>query len=51
MERDTMTVSSETIDTAEAEAAIEELFWIERTTCVHLHYAKPGCYACRVVRA
>lgn len=35
----------------EAEAAIEELFAIERTACVHLHYAKPGCYACRVVRA
>jgi hypothetical protein len=35
----------------EAEAAIAELFAIERTACLHLHYAKPGCYACRVVCA
>lgn len=35
----------------EAETAIDELFAIERTAYLHLHYAKPGCYACRVVRA
>lgn len=27
------------------------LFALERTDYIHLHYAKPGCYACRVVRA
>lgn len=35
----------------ELEAGIGELFAIERTDYLHLHYAKPGCYACRVVRA
>lgn len=35
----------------ELEAGLDELFALERTDYVHLHYAKPGCYACRVVRA
>lgn len=35
----------------ELEAGLDELFAIERTDYIHLHYAKPGCYACRVVRA
>lgn len=35
----------------ELEPAIEALFAHERTAYLHLHYAKPGCYACRVERA
>ena len=35
----------------ELEAGLDELFALERTDYIHLHYAKPGCYACRVVRA
>jgi len=35
----------------ELEAGLDALFALERTAYVHLHYAKPGCYACRVVRA
>ncbi|MFD0724540.1 DUF1203 domain-containing protein [Lysobacter brunescens] len=35
----------------ELEAGIAELFAIDRTEYLHLHYAKPGCYACRVTRA
>lgn len=35
----------------ELEAGLDDLFALERTDYVHLHYAKPGCYACRVVRA
>jgi hypothetical protein len=35
----------------ELEAGIAELFAMERIDYLHLHYAKPGCYACRVVRA
>ena len=35
----------------ELEAGLDELFALERTDYVHLHYAKPGCYACRAVRA
>lgn len=33
------------------EAGIAELFALERAEYLHLHYAKPGCYACRVSRA
>jgi len=36
---------------AALEAGLEALFALERTDYVHLHYAKPGCYACRAVRA
>jgi hypothetical protein len=36
---------------SELEAAIAELFAHERIDYLHLHYAKPGCYACRVARA
>lgn len=35
----------------ELEPGIETLFAHERTAYLHLHYAKPGCYACRVERA
>lgn len=35
----------------ELEAGITELFALERVDYLHLHYAKPGCYACRVERA
>ena len=33
------------------ELAIDAMFAHERTAYLHLHYAKPGCYACRVERA
>ena len=33
------------------DAGIAELFALERADYLHLHYAKPGCYACRVTRA
>ncbi len=32
------------------EAGITELFALDRVAYLHLHYAKPGCYACRVER-
>lgn len=35
----------------ELEAGLDALFALERTDYIHLHYAKPGCYACRVSRA
>lgn len=35
----------------ELETGIAELFALERVDYLHLHYAKPGCYACRVARA
>lgn len=35
----------------ELESGIAALFALERVDYLHLHYAKPGCYACRVARA
>lgn len=46
-----MMVWAEAVQDTEVEAAIAALFAIERTAYIHIHYAKPGCYACRVERA
>ena len=45
-----MMVWAEVLPGAELESGIAALFDIERTAYLHLHYAKPGCYACRVER-
>ena len=36
---------------SDLEAGIGQLFALERSAYLHVHYAKPGCYACRVDRA
>ena len=36
---------------SELESGISEMFALERVAYLHVHYAKPGCYACRVERA
>ena len=36
---------------SDIESGIAALFALERVAYLHLHYAKPGCYACRVERA
>ena len=46
-----MMVWAEVLPGSEVETAIEALFAIERFAYIHIHYAKPGCYACRVERA
>ncbi len=46
-----MMVSADVAPGTEVESAIAALFAIERTAHLHIHYAKPGCYACRVERA
>lgn len=46
-----MMVWADAVPGMEVETAIEALFAIERTAYIHIHYAKPGCYACRVERA
>lgn len=46
-----MMVGADVRPGAELEAGIAELFALERVDSLHLHYAKPGCYACRVARA
>ena len=46
-----MMVWAEVLSGGEIEQGIERLFAIARTDYIHVHYAKPGCYACRVDRA
>lgn len=46
-----MMVSADVVPGSDIESGIAALFAIERVAYLHLHYAKPGCYACRVVRA
>ena len=46
-----MMVWAEVLPGMEVEQGIERLFAIPRTAYLHIHYAQPGCYACRVDRA
>ena len=48
---DGMMVWAEVAPGTETEQVLERLFAISRTSYVHIHYAQPGCYACRVDRA
>jgi hypothetical protein len=46
-----MMVDADVVDGRELEAAIARLFRDDRTAYLHVHFAKPGCYAARVDRA
>ena len=46
-----MLVWADVVPGTELESGIARLFAIERSAYLHVHYAKPGCYACRVERA
>lgn len=46
-----MMVSADVVPGSELESGIAQLFAIERGAYLHVHYAKPGCYACRIDRA
>ena len=46
-----MLVGADVVDGKELEGAIERLLGDERADYLHVHYAKPGCYAARVDRA
>ena len=48
---DAMLVAADVIDGTAVESLIERLFSEERTAYLHVHFAKPGCYAARVDRA
>jgi hypothetical protein len=48
---DGMLINADLADGTAIEAAIERLFADPRAACLHLHYAKPGCFAARVERA
>ncbi|HEY0231898.1 MAG TPA: DUF1203 domain-containing protein [Dokdonella sp.] len=47
---DGMMTEADLIDGPELEAAIERFFQNERTHYLHVHFAKPGCYAARIER-
>ena len=46
-----MMVWAEVMPGTDVEQGIARLFAVERTAYIHIHYAQPGCYACRVERA
>jgi Protein of unknown function (DUF1203) len=46
-----MMVWADVVPGNEVEAGIAQLFALERVAYLHIHFAKPGCYACRVERA
>ena len=46
-----MLVGADVADGREFEGVIQSLFEDERADYLHVHYAKPGCYAARVERA
>ena len=46
-----MMVWADVLPGTELESGIAQLFALERSAYLHVHYAKSGCYACRVDRA
>lgn len=46
-----MLVGADVVDGKDLEGAIERLLGDDRADYLHVHYAKPGCYAARIVRA
>jgi hypothetical protein len=46
-----MLVRAEVIDGAQLEGVVAQLLDDERAGYLHVHYAKPGCYAARIERA
>jgi hypothetical protein len=48
---DALMVSADVVDGRELEGTIERMFADSRAACLHVHYARPGCFACRVERA
>ena len=50
-DRDDMIVEAEVVDGSVIESLIERYFERDEVAYLHLHYARRGCYACRVDRA
>jgi hypothetical protein len=44
-------IDADVVNGPDVESAIERLFGDERARYLHVHFARPGCYACRVDRA
>ena len=48
---DGMLVDADAVDGTQLESVIAQLFENVRAEYLHVHYARPGCYAARVERA
>ena len=46
-----MLVNADVVEGKELEGVVERLFADERADYLHVHYARPGCYAARIERA
>lgn len=46
-----MIVNAEVVDGVQLEETVDELFSDSAVSYLHVHYARYGCYACRVDRA
>ena len=44
-------VDADVVDGRELESVIERLFNDPQVTYLHVHFARPGCFACRIDRA
>ena len=44
-------VDADVVEGRDLEAAIERSFGDSRVAYLHVHFARPGCYACRIDRA
>ncbi len=44
-------VDADVVDGRELESVINRMFNDARVTYLHVHFARPGCFACRVDRA
>src|SRR5690606_34550587 len=49
--RDHMLIAADLAEGTALESALEAMFTNEAVGYIHLHFAKPGCYAARAVRA
>jgi hypothetical protein len=43
-------VDADTVEGSELESVVERLFSKPHVAYLHVHFAKPGCYACRIDR-
>lgn len=48
---DALMVDADVVDGRELESVVERLFDDPRVQYLHVHFARPGCYACRIDRA
>ena len=49
-DRDALMVGADVVDGRELEPTVERLFDDPRVQYLHVHFARPGCYACRIDR-